>query len=190
MERRYADDHARSKLARGSTSLSSMNNVSESKRVRRSPEQLITDLQKKIEQIRARAERKNITKSPAWRHMSAALRSIKKARTDCEDTATRQALNEAQATIAACLSLNGVARAGSSNGRSAGPRERRSGDDVEAISERLLDYVLKHPGERGEQIAVALGTDTKTMRLPMKKLIADGKVSTRGERRGMACLPG
>jgi len=161
----------------------------ESTRVRRSSEQLITDLQKKIEQIKARAERKKITKSPALRHMNAALKAIKKAMASCEDNATRTALNEAQATLTACLSLNGVAKTGGGSSAIAGSRERRSGDDVEAMSERLLDYVLKHPGERGEHIAVALGTDTKTMRLPMKKLIADGKVSTRGERRGMAYLP-
>jgi predicted ArsR family transcriptional regulator len=166
-----------------------MTNAPESTRVRRSAEQLISDLQKQIEQIKARAERKKITKSPALRHMNAALRAIEKAMASCEDNATRKALNDAQATLTACLSLNGVAKTSIGNGASAGSRERRSGGDVEAMSERLLDYVLKHPGERGEQIATALGTDTKTMRLPMKKLIADGKVSTRGERRGMAYLP-
>jgi hypothetical protein len=161
----------------------------ESKRVRRSAEQLISDLQKKIDQIKACAERKRITKSPALGHMNAALRAIKKAMASCDDSATRQALNDAHATLKACLSLNGVAKPHGGNGPIVGSRERRSGDDVEAMSERLLDYALKHPGERGEHIAMALGTDTKTMRLPMKKLIADGKVSTRGERRGMEYLP-
>jgi hypothetical protein len=159
-------------------------------RVRRSAEQLITDLQRKIEHIKARAERKRASKSPALRHMSAAHKSITKALANCDDGATRQALSEAHATLGACLSLNGVAKSSGASATIAVSHGRRASGDVEAMSQRLLDYVLQHPGQRGEHIAAALGTDTKTMRLPMKKLIADGKVSTRGERRAMAYSPG
>jgi len=45
---------------------------------------------------------------------------------------------------------------------------------------------MKNPGQRGEQLAEALGTDTKTMRLPMQNSIADEKVRTKGERGGMS----
>jgi len=65
--------------------------------------------------------------------------------------------------------------------RSASP-EQRWGD----LTERLLDYVARNPGRRGEHIAAKIGTDTTTIRLPMKKLIAAGKVRTTGQRRGMA----
>lgn len=54
------------------------------------------------------------------------------------------------------------------------------------LHERLLADVLRNPGRRGEHIAAEIGTDSLTMRLPMKKLIADGKVCTTGQRRGMA----
>ena len=47
-----------------------------------------------------------------------------------------------------------------------------------------------NPGSRGEQIAAALGTDVKTMRLPMLKLIADKQVRTEGQRRGMTYFAG
>jgi predicted ArsR family transcriptional regulator len=58
------------------------------------------------------------------------------------------------------------------------------------MSSDLMSHVQSNPGMRGDQIATALGTDVGTMRLPMKKLIAEGKVRTEGQRRGMMYFPG
>ena len=55
-------------------------------------------------------------------------------------------------------------------------------------SSRMTKGFLRADDSRhGEQIAEALGTDT--MRLPMKRLIADGRVKTKGERRAMRYYP-
>lgn len=63
-----------------------------------------------------------------------------------------------------------------------GKRVRRSAEDIEAMGKKLLAYVTKHPGQRGEQIAKALGTDVGTMRKPMKSL--GYLIRTKGKRRG------
>jgi len=59
------------------------------------------------------------------------------------------------------------------------------------MSDALLAHVKANPGQRGEQIAAALGTDVGTMRKPMKLLIAKKLVKTQGQRRGMTySVPG
>jgi hypothetical protein len=154
------------------------------KRQRRTEEQLIQDLEARIASIKAKAERKKARRDPALRHITAAMRSIDKALAETSDAATRSALDEARATLSACLSLNGVQVA-------AGPksRGRRSSGGSQVMADDLLNHIREHPGQRGEQIAAALRTDVGTMRPTMKKLIESDKVKTRGQRRGMTYFP-
>jgi hypothetical protein len=154
------------------------------KRVRRDTDQLVADLQAKIEALQARAARKRVKAGPAVRHLLGALRSMDKATSASEDQVLRKTLEEARGTLSAYLSLQGIVPAAKP-----GQRGRRSSADVEQSGASLANYVIKNPGQRGEDIAAALGTDTKTMRLPMKQLIADKKVRTKGERRGMRYYP-
>jgi hypothetical protein len=148
-------------------------------RTHRTEEARIAELEAKIAAIRARAERKKVKKDPSLRHISAAVRSIDKALGESADAAMRGALDEARSTLSACLSLNGVVVA-------AGTKSRTRHIGGATVDEgTLLNYVRSNPGQRGEHIAQALGTDTKAMRPVMKRLIENGKVRTKGERRGM-----
>lgn len=157
------------------------------KRVRRDSEQLVADLQAKIEMIKARAARKRAKSNPAVRHTVAAVRSMDKAMATTTDAVMRKTLEEARGLVSAYLSLQGIIPAdGTASRRVNG---RRSSTEVEQLSASLADYVVKNPGQRGEQIAESLRIDTKSMRSVMKQLIADGKVETRGERRGMRYYP-
>jgi hypothetical protein len=66
---------------------------------------------------------------------------------------------------------------------------RRSSEGVEQTGTSLVENVKKNPGQREEQNAESLRTDTKTMRLPMRRLIADRAVRRKGERRAMRYYP-
>jgi len=61
---------------------------------------------------------------------------------------------------------------------------KRSSEQVAAMGENLLAHVKSKPGQRAEQIAAALRSDVKTIRLPMQQLLAAKKVRTKGQRRG------
>ena len=60
---------------------------------------------------------------------------------------------------------------------------KRDPEDIAALTESLASFVKKTPGQRIEQIGKALGTPTKELTLPMKKLIAAKRISTKGQKR-------
>ncbi len=69
-------------------------------------------------------------------------------------------------------------------------RRRRSPSALDQLRDRLLAYVVAHPGQRIEQINAALGTAPGALMVPMKKLLYADLVRTEGERRTTRYYPG
>lgn len=142
---------------------------------RRGEDQLIADLQAKIEDLKARAATKAAKRDPTYRYVNKAIKSIDAAMSATSDQALRTALQEARVTLSACMQLKGVLMPQSRNGLSSGS----------VNPDAILAFVQKNPGQRAEHIAAGLGTDSKALRSPMKRLVEAGQVKTKGERRGM-----
>jgi hypothetical protein len=87
-----------------------------------------------------------------------------------------------------------IAVASPSTGRVGRPRggrgAKRSPADLEALSEQFASFVKSHPGLRIEQINKELGTTTKDLALPIRKLIAEGVISAKGKKRSTTYFPG
>jgi hypothetical protein len=66
---------------------------------------------------------------------------------------------------------------------------KRPADEIESMKARLLDYINENPGQRVEQINKALGTKTKDVALPLKKMITNGTIRSTGARRATAYFP-
>jgi hypothetical protein len=60
---------------------------------------------------------------------------------------------------------------------------KRSPDEIENTSKSIIDYVRQNPGEGVEQISKALGTPSRELTLPIRKLVATGQLSTQGQKR-------
>jgi hypothetical protein len=59
-----------------------------------------------------------------------------------------------------------------------------------AVSERFSSFVKASPGLRIEQINKQLGTTTKDLALPIRKLISEGAISAKGQKRSTTYFPG
>jgi len=86
-------------------------------------------------------------------------------------------------TIGAAPSVGRVGRP--RGGRGA----KRSPADLEALSERFLTFVRTNPGLRIEQINKQLGTTTKDLALPIRKLISEGVIAAKGQKRSTTYFP-
>lgn len=81
------------------------------KRIRRTDEQLIHDLQAKIEELKSRAAAKSLKTAPAIRSTLKALRAIDRAASTASsegDTALRHVLADARAPLSAYLEGQGL----------------------------------------------------------------------------------
>jgi predicted transcriptional regulator len=61
---------------------------------------------------------------------------------------------------------------------------------VGAMQGKVLGFIKSHPGLRIEEINRELGTTTKDLALPMRKLIAGKAIKTEGQRRATKYFAG
>lgn len=97
--------------------------------------------------------------------------------TQITDLAKRAAIDTLETALGKQLS-SGITRGGTRHKGS-----KRSSNELDKMAETFYSYVTKHPGMRIEQINKSLGTTTKDLALPIRKLIADGELKTKGEKR-------
>jgi hypothetical protein len=94
-------------------------------------------------------------------------------------------------SVQAALNGGAPARRGAKPGRplaAAAPKVQRKGakrtpEELEALIKKLHSHVAKNPGQRIEQIGKAIGVVTKELVLPVKKLVTEKKLSTKGQKR-------
>jgi len=67
---------------------------------------------------------------------------------------------------------------------------KRTAADLVALSERFAAFVKANPGLRIEQINKELGTVTKDLALPIRKLLADGVITSKGQKRSTTYFAG
>jgi hypothetical protein len=104
--------------------------------------------------------------------------------TELARAAARDMIDEALGK-GAKSAFSGVGR-----GRGRGRGAKRTSDELDKMMEAFHAFVTKHPGLRIEQINKQLGTTTKDLALPIRKLISEGALKTKGEKRSTAYFPG
>jgi hypothetical protein len=106
------------------------------------------------------------------------------------DRIREAAIEEAFETMRAAV--GGPARRRRGPGRPPGRRakgEKRDTKALDALTSKLHSAIKSTPGKRVEEIARSLGTTTKELMLPMRKLRAAKKIRMSGTRRAARYFP-
>jgi predicted transcriptional regulator len=100
------------------------------------------------------------------------------------------ALNELwrRQAIDSLMGGNGGGGRGRGGGGGGMPRLRgrggkRTADEIDGLAEQIVEFVKANPGLRIEQINKQLGTTTKDLALPIRKLVSEGAVKVKGSKR-------
>jgi hypothetical protein len=108
--------------------------MNQKKRIRRSDQQMIEDLQTQLERLKKRAQTRKATRSPSLKHTAQAVRSIDAALAAVDSAPLKKALQEAREPLVAYLMIEGIA-VPKPRGRKPGRRGRREQVPEEAAVE-------------------------------------------------------
>jgi hypothetical protein len=98
-------------------------------------------------------------------------------------------------SVQAALQGNGAQAAGRRGGRKAAalalagrrPKgSKRTAEELEALVATLLKHIQSNPGQRMEQLAASLDIPSKELTLPIKKLLQENRLRTKGQKRATA----
>jgi hypothetical protein len=107
------------------------------------------------------------------------------------ELARRAALDTLESAFGSKAARGGGAAAVGQVGRPRGGRgAKRTAADLEALSSKFASFVKSNPGLRIEQINKELGTTTKDLALPIRKLISEGQIKAKGKKRSTTYFPG
>jgi hypothetical protein len=67
--------------------------------------------------------------------------------------------------------------------------EKRTPQQLGQITEQVFGYIKANGGQGVEQIAKALGTSTKELTLPIRKLLGEKKIGSKGQKRATRYFP-
>jgi len=67
--------------------------------------------------------------------------------------------------------------------------EKRSPQQLAQVTEQVFNHIQKNPAQGVEQIAKALNTTTKELTLPIRKLLLEKKITSKGQKRATRYFP-
>jgi len=106
------------------------------------------------------------------------------------ELARRAAIDTLEAALTGSEARRAAATTTASSGRVRGRGAKRSPDELDKLAERFQAFVKENPGLRIEQINKQLGTTTKDLALPIRKLLAEGAIHAKGQKRSTTYFAG
>ena len=70
-----------------------------------------------------------------------------------------------------------------------GSRRKRGQAELDELGQTLLEHIASEPGRKITDLAAELGMTPKELALPARRLIAEKKVRTEGQKRSTAYFP-
>jgi hypothetical protein len=99
------------------------------------------------------------------------------------ELARRAAIDTLEAALNGREARPRTTTASAGPGRGRGRGAKRSPDELDTLAERFRVFVKENPGLRVEQINKQLGTTTRDLALPIRKLLAEGAIHVKGQKR-------